>query len=252
MSFSKSVRDEVHFIRGMLLDLFRGTYERFHAQGELWRDEHVQRVCEELMPFYNTRQLEKALPSEGNPCGGLRDSSMFLFLDFVEKEKALPVLDASWDLARPTIRFRFFFLHWLDDSVRPRAVGFRLEPPEGPAAADSIGEQVPLKRSGRAFGSRDTPKPITKEPGSHDYWHIQMISEFRKGDELLRRLVGDLPTWLPTAQPAFPLPAKRLGDLLAALLVSIYGARQLASLGRDTAFFGELRDRLRSMNVPLR
>ncbi len=215
-------RSEIKFVKDLLLELF----ERAGNVAELWTDEGAQQICRLLLPFDNSRHLESALPSEGNPSGSFRDHSRFLFLDFVEKEKALPVLDMSWDLAapRPMIRFRFFLLHWSDEDLKLRAVGFRLEPPEGAGG---------------------------EGPGNHDYWHAQMISEFRKGDHILAKIVGASSEWIPTKQPTFPLPARRLGDLLAVLLVSIYGAKPLARLGSHVSLFSELAKRLREMGVQL-
>lgn len=219
---------EVEFINSLLLGLFEHTYRDFHENGRLWADHNIRNICQTIYPFSDSHQLKGVLPSETRLIGGFRDLRMLLFLDFVEKERSLPILDMSWNLISmqdhpdSIIRFRFFLLRWNGGESRPRAVGFRLEPPEG---SGNMGF------------------------GNHDYWHVQMISELEKGDDFLRRVVGMVPEWIPTKQPAFPLPAKRLGDLLAALLVSVYGAKQIGRIAVEVGVHG-LMDRLRGMGIP--
>jgi hypothetical protein len=224
----KATRAEVDFVNKVLLDLFEHTCQRFHESGGLFIDERTRKVCELLYPFTDSRQLETALPSGERLRGGFRDRRMLLFLEFTEREPALPVLDMNWDFAtgtkRSTIRFRFFLLQWKDGDPRPRAVGFRLEPPEGDGA-------------------------VSGQSGSHNYWHAQMIAELEKGDDLLSKIVGHPNTWVPTKQPAFPLPAKSLGDLLVVLLLSIYGAKQLARLLVAAEIRGDLAERLKGMDI---
>jgi hypothetical protein len=120
------------------------------------------------------------------------------------------------------VRFLFFLLHWKDGEERPQAVGFRLESPEGPAGKRGV--------------------------GNHDYWHGQMITEFEKGDDQIRTLLGATPRWIPTRQPAFPLPAKKMGDLFAVLLLSLYGARQLGKFQHLDGFV-DLAGRLSDMGI---
>jgi len=219
---------EISFIKDTLLHFFESSYENYHKEGALWGDERLGNILETFMPITDARLLEKCLPPNDRRSGRLRDRNMFLYLQLVEKENALPILDFGWDLDKPhcDFRFRFFLLHFEKGENTPRAVGFRLEPPEGSAT---------------------TPR----QPGTHDYWHAQMISELDEGDKLLEKIIGRLPEWVPTKQPAFPLPAKKPGDLLAILLLSLYGARQLADLSRELDVFPELADRLKEMDVNL-
>ena len=228
----KSVRAEIEFVNALLLDLFESTAERFHKRGELW-DEKTSRVCEKLMPISNTRQLQRSLPSDERPVGRLRDEGLLLYMQHSEVdkgEKALPVLDMGWDFTlnrykHPIIRFRFFLLHW-DGDGQIRAVGFRLETPEGEGRDAEI-------------------------PGSHDYWHAQMITELEAEDNLLEKLIDPLRFWIPTKQPAFPVPARKLGDLLVVLLVSVYGMRQLSALIQSfkSSSSMALKKRLKEMRI---
>jgi len=222
----RTTRIEVDFVRRVLLVLFEGTVQKFHQDGDLLKDDGMRHVYEFLRPFTHSGQLEAALPSEGRLQGKLRDFGL-LFLAFVEKGRALPVLDMSWNFStqaeRPEIRFRFFLLQSEVGASHPHAIGFRFEPPEGSATSD--------------------------KSGSHDYWHAQMIAGFEKDDELLKKIVGRPDVWVPTKQPAFPLPAKSWGDLLAVLLLSIYGTKQLAKLLDDAVIRAELAKRLEGAGV---
>jgi hypothetical protein len=219
-SLEDNLRTEVAFVKRLLLGLHQLSFNKFCNREGGWSDARILDVLEKLQMFGSKEWLEDRLPSDHRQKGRLLSRSHLLFLDFVDKDNTLPILDMVWDLQRrpvEEIRFRFFLLHW-ENNDRPRAVGFRLEAPEG--------------------------------PGSHDYWHGQMIAEFEKGDaQHIQKLIGEeIPRWIPRRQPAFPLPAKSMGDLLAVLLLSLYGLKQLRTFS-ELDGFGELSERLRQMDI---
>lgn len=223
-----ATRSEVDFVRLVLLALFERATGEFDG---FWSDDRTRRICMLIRPFEDNRHLEKVLPSEHRLRGSFRGEKCLLFLENVERGsgKTFPILDMSWDLnpeegyPGPVIRFRLFLVHWDSRDSKTTALGFRFEPPEGPGAEGL---------------------------GSHDYWHAQMIAEFEKGDGFLSRVIDNAPDWIPTKQPAFPLPAKRLGDLLAILLLSVYGGKQLSKIFLASDFHSSLTNRLKGMGIP--
>jgi len=227
MSESKSgVWKEVDFINRFLTGAHQRCLEDLRELRGGWEKESRQSILKLFMPFSDTHWLGKRLPSEKRPTGRLMQGSNLLFFDFIDKENALPIVDMRWDLtassAQPELRFRFFLLNWEGSQDRPRVVGFRIESPEG--------------------------------PGAHNYSHAQMITEFEKDEDHIRRLTGggNLEHWMPQKQPAVPIPARQgaegMGDLLAVLLVSLYGLNNLTRFD-EVDGYSELLERLKAMRI---
>ena len=64
----------------------------------------------------------------------------------------------------------------------------------------------------------------TDKAGIHDFYHAQLIREFRQ-KRLDKPLPIDCPSWLPVTQPSFPLPARCPVMLLLCLIVTLYGRK---------------------------
>jgi len=88
------------------------------------------------------------------------------------------------------------------DSQKPYGIGFRFESPESEHFEKSPGEE----------------QPETGE-GLHDFYHAQLITGFDYGPEI------EIPDWLPTSQPSFPLLAYDPVTLVFALLMTLYGKK---------------------------
>ena len=221
-----NLEQDVDFIKRILVALHQRSYGRFERQEGPWSRNEIYTVCSTFQPSSSIEWLERRLPSMERPRGRLLDGAHLIFLDFVEKEKALPILDMRWDLHRQPeveIRFRFFLLHWKDGEERPWAIGFRLEAPEGQGAVGG--------------------------DGTHNFWHGQMSLELEREENHIQKLIGErVPGWIPLRQPAFPLPAQNIGDLLAVLLISLYGMKQLRKFS-DLDGFADLSQRLRGMDL---
>ena len=219
------IQQEINFINLVISEIHKQSLlDFFHKRG-MWKRPEMGIVREIFLPFTDLHWLKERLPSQQRPNGRLRRGKNMVFFNFIEKDTALPLFDMRWDFRHPSskleLRFRFFLLQWKKEGGKPHAVGFRLESSEG--------------------------------PGAHDYWHAQMITEFEKDDDDIRGLVElEIPAWIPTSQPAFPLPVRRgpegIGDLLAVLLVSLYGLEELKGF-KDLEGFAEVTERLRAIGV---
>ena len=97
-----------------------------------------------------------------------------------------------------------------DEYQKPYGIGFRLETPEC---------------------SNQTETPAGNE-GIHDFHHAQLIKNFEK-DDLDSKLQIDCPSWLPTTQPSFPLPAKCPMSLLFCLIATLYGKKEYNNLRNE-------------------
>lgn len=123
----------------------------------------------------------------------------------------LPVLVGCWNFDE------------LDDpEVRLRVALFRLAP---------AGHEHSVIASGVRY---ESPEPSQPE---HGYWHSQPIRVLRAASG---RTLPGLPGWLPDDEPTIPINARSADDLIACLLVAVYGfadvhRRQRVDLGNDLA-----------------
>ena len=113
----------------------------------------------------------------------------------------------------------------VDRSRNPFGMGFRLETP------------------GRIYQNENS----TDKAGIHDFYHAQLIREFRQ-KWLDESLPMDCPSWLPVTQPSFPLPARCPVMLLLCLIVTLYGKRYYNQFLADYEIFdiGQYRAKLDS------
>lgn len=154
---------------------------------------NVKDIYQAVASTYNSlssvEELENSLPSQDRVSAGFAGNRFLYFPPVQTGTTLLPILKiGKCDFSRsiPEIRLRLglFFKHGVDT----RAIGYRLESPEG--------------------------------PGSHHYYHVQMIRGFDKhsnfnDDEYLN--------WMPDQAPTFPLDVDSPVKLLLSLLIGLYG-----------------------------
>ena len=159
-----------------------------------------------LYPSFQRREdLEAFLPSVGRPASDFASNRKFLYLDPCDGQPTfVPVLSLKCDFSPPEPKVHLGVGLFLRHENQVRAIGLRLESPEGEAA------------------------------GIHDYYHAQYITHFYDGVPL-----KGVPPWLPVTQPAMTLEADGPVGLLLSLLRSLYGLQGVSKLA--LALTGDLR-----------
>jgi hypothetical protein len=148
-----------------------------------------------------------------NERGDISEQKLFVHLECVRREgPILPVLSVAYNFTSEVLRLRvglFFLRNDGSGNQQLCAIGYRFETPES-----------------LAHTSESDINGSTMH-GTHDYHHAQPITS------LLPRGDGRLPDpgarWLPTSQPAFPLEAQDMIQLVACTLVAIYGRQYVMS-----------------------
>jgi hypothetical protein len=84
----------------------------------------------------------------------------------------------------------------------------------------------------RLFGMR-FEAPEGNESGCHDFYHAQMINEFRRGGGFPPISLNGATTWIPETQPSIPLDAVCPVTLVLSVLTSIYGVQYLDVIHRS-------------------
>jgi hypothetical protein len=162
--------------------------------------------------YIDSTELERHLPNEEKVQSEF-PKRKYLYLDPVEGQALVPVLSIASDFGRsiPAVRIRLglFFSH--DGKIR--AFGYRFESPEG--------------------------------PGSHHYYHAQLINGFEKDEPFLG---GD--AWLPTSCPTFPLDADNPVKLLLSLLIALYGVPYISRIKPLVDGIGRHLDQMRFQSLP--
>ena len=146
--------------------------------------------------------------------GNLMDRKKFLWLE-PTSDGRLPILGISYDFGQielPQICLRVGLMTLPDNEGPPGAIGFRFESPMG------IG-------------------------GTHDYYHAQIFCEFTREAGWPR--LPNCPDWLSETTPAFKLDARNPVQLLATLVISLYGLRYVGLLNQ---FGADLAAAIREMH----
>ena len=127
----------------------------------------------------------------------LRDQHRFLVLDPVV-DKMIPLL--TLQTSNDWVHFRaYVLLTMLDQDGALQALAIRFETDEGASQ-------------------------INGTTGSHDFCHAQLCRHIGATHETGVNLVTT-PSWLPDAQPSFPLDAEDQIGLVLCMLTSLYGGR---------------------------
>ena len=197
--------ERVHTAERLEHTACRSLIIRIAERGPAFRDpDELPRfldVVRETFPPAHRRQLEGIIGMEEgyDTCG----SHAFVYAEVLPRgtPKLWPVLAFAADRASQRLKVRAaLFFEAEEESTgrgRPRAVGWRFEPPED-------------------------------VKGSHSYYHAQPISAWDNSGDLKLPIYG----LLNEVYPAFPLIAADSISLLAGMLVSLYGrtvARKLLS-----------------------
>lgn len=157
-------------------------------------------VYDTYPPINGLEALEALLPgSKKNPIQGSFNN---LYLWLQKTAGMLPIVHLKYDFSCsiPEIRIRLGL--FLEKDGESNAIGFRFESPEGTSSSGA---------------------------GRHHYYHVQMIKAFKNRDGnfgiLLRpdKWHHQCPDWLPTREPALPLPAEDSLSLFLCFAASLYG-----------------------------
>jgi hypothetical protein len=166
--------------------------------------------------FGDSVALEKLLPSEEAVSRAF--DNRYLYLNPVtHKTVMVPLLTLESDFGRSIPEVRLQLGLFLKHHDQTRFVGFRFEAPEG--------------KGGQSLGR-------------HNYYHMQMIQNFRVPVSLPS---NDL-EWIPDAEPTIPLDADGAVKLLLTILVSLYGMEEVITLIGRASTGTELQKHLGQMH----
>lgn len=188
----------------LLIDRHDAGRERANARER----ELIEKVSARLPPA-SSADLQRFV-SAHQERGDVAAWNLYFFLELLnEKGPMLPVATLSYDFVAGSLQLRVALFSVREREGGPvlRAVGYRFESPE----------------AGRYEGGGDG-----ELLGAHDYFHAQPIMRLVK-DAPRSALADSEARWVPEAQPAFPLEASDVLELLVCTLVTIYGKSHVAS-----------------------
>jgi hypothetical protein len=140
-----------------------------------------------------------------------------VLLDPIRDEDALPILTLNFDLSNTSARV-----------LGLRTMIFKM-----------VGEEFFLQ--GFRFESP------TLGQSAHGHYHAQLITDLSPSSSRFSEMAA---RWVPTTQPAFCLDARNPVQLVMALLVSLYGLREVQSrLGGNRAARDSSKSFLKGMHV---
>lgn len=216
MSQVKAYDKELELFRDLFIAIWnyhRKPWLRFNGQAK----DIFQDISGTFKTLSTVEELEDSLPSEGRVSSNF-PPNRFLYLNPVTSPILLPVLGLKCDFGRsiPEVRLRvgLFLKHGLDT----RAIGYRLEAPEG--------------------------------PGAHHYYHLQMIRGF---DKHFHFTSDDCLNWFPDQAPTFPLDVDGPVKLILNLLIGLYGLLDTGAMLRDmglTARAKQYLDQMSCVSIP--
>jgi hypothetical protein len=183
-------------------NIFRDILLTLHSEYVAWWNGYLGDNGAKVRDFYelinassyrqiDEKELERTFNSKNFD---LMEKRLFLYMKPVEKRGWLaPILALKYNMEGelPEVRLRLGLYVTNQQWETQEAIGFRFETPE------------------------------SEGDGTHNYYHAQMFHSFDKGE-------GSSPsfsqhTWFPVTQPAFALDAGNPLELLACMLVSLYG-----------------------------
>jgi hypothetical protein len=166
-------------------------------------------------PRLEDRNFERKLPSMNNKLGSFGNIRRYLYLERIDREGIVPVLNARWDFSDTQARIGLRLMLFLVEDWREFRIGFRFE------SAEVDGDM-------------------------HSYPHVQLIRRLEGPDNAIEPASATAAQsedtrgmpWLPETQPALPLPpVSTSAGLLLALVLSLYGPRILREI-RQTLHTG--------------
>jgi hypothetical protein len=211
MAQEKAYDKELELFRNLFIaiwDYHRKPWLRLRGQAK----DIFQDIATTFSTLENVEQLEAALPSEGQVNAEF-PPNRFLYLNPIDSHPTLlPVLRLKSDFGRsvPEVRIRLGL--FLKHGLITHAIGYRLEAPEG--------------------------------PGSHHYYHVQMIRGF---DRYSHFTADECLNWFPDQAPTFPLDVDSPVKLILSLLIGLYGLQDTGAMLRDMGLAGRAKQYLDKM-----
>jgi hypothetical protein len=197
-------------------DLFIAIWDHHRKPWLRFRGQ-AKDIFQEIGTTFNTlstvEELEASLPSEARVSAEF-PPNRFLYLNPITiGGTLLPLIRLKCDFGRsiPEVRVRMgLFLKY---GVDTKAIGYRLESPEG--------------------------------PGAHHYYHLQMIRGFDRHSHFT---TDDCLSWFPDQSPTFPLDADSPVRLILSLLIGLYGLLETGTMLRDTGLTARAKPYLDKMS----
>lgn len=149
-----------------------------------------------FVPIQNQDQIINLMNAKGGTHTNFLEADYFLYLPPLNQDpKTIPILSLKCDLDESPANVTFYIVvfRYPDNGKEiPCYLGFRFEGPEG----------------------------CDEEDSCHNYWHAQIIKEFkgRHGPKFPK-----YHDWLPVKMPCIPIKAECPVSLLVCLLFSFYG-----------------------------
>ena len=199
MIIRRNMDEELRLFRDLVLTIWDHHRKPwFWPRGQA-KDIYID-ISTPFQSFADRSELEASLPTEEQVKAEF-PAWRFLYLEPVVRGQVLvPVLSMKCDFGRsvPEVRLRLGLFLRHDRNIK--AIGYRLETPEG--------------------------------PGIHHYYHLQMIRGLRLSmlfppEDCLR--------WMPDAAPTFPLDGDGSVKLILGLLIGLYGIDETVALLRKAS-----------------
>ncbi|SRR6266404_463406 len=189
--------DELRSFRDLMLVIFDHHQKPWEYSNPTARAIYAD-IAGGFPTFNDSAALEELLPSEEAVSRAF--DNRYLYLNPVTHKTVLvPLLTLEADFGRSIPEVRLQLGLFLRHEEQTRFVGFRFEAPEGKSAQDL---------------------------GRHNFYHMQMIRNFRVPVSLLSGESG----WIPDAEPTVPLDADGAVKLLLTILISLYGIEEVITL----------------------
>lgn len=217
MAQAQAYDPELKLFRDLFIAIWnhhRKPWLRFRGQ--------AKDIFQDIGTTFNTltsvEELEASLPSEGRVNAEF-PPNRFLYLNPITGSGTLlPVIRLKCDFGRsiPEVRIRMGL--FLKDGLETKAIGYRLEAPEG--------------------------------PGVHHYYHVQMIRGFERHSHFT---TDECLNWFPDQAPTFPLDVDSPVKLILSLLIGLYGLLDTGAMLRDTGLTTRAKpylDKMRCFSMP--
>jgi hypothetical protein len=173
--------------------------------------ELYNQYCSSNWHRISEKEFEKLLTiSNGKLVIDFSETKAILVLPPLQEDQAfVPILNLECELSKNinSLRLHVLLVRLDEDHRKLYGIGFRCECPENEQYSK---EKTKIKKK---------KKPVQAGEGLHDFYHAQLITGFSYGPSI------EIPDWLPTSQPSFPLLADDPVTLVFALLMTLYGKK---------------------------
>lgn len=191
------MKEDYNKMQEILLKLFDIQQNLVHTK-QLPDDYY--KLFDVFIPMESQNQIKDLMKVKEGKHANFLEADYFLYLPPLSQDpKTIPILSLKCDLDESPTNITFYivvFRYPDNGKEKPCYLGFRFEGPEG----------------------------CDKDGSCHNYWHVQIIKEFKGRHEPKFPKYHD---WLPVKMPCIPIKAECPVSLLVCLLFSFYGNQLL-------------------------